>query len=342
MSADAVAALENQLVESVQLAKDDVEREKRALAQKEATLAREKQNIQMEMSRMGDLHKINSNIVELNVGGTHFSTALATLCCFPGSFIEAMFSGRHPRDKDHSGRFFIDRSPVTFEYVLNFLRTGVLVEPATLDVRRRFRLDLDYFGLTEFAFGRHYPGFQGGTVLDPLEKRLLSGWTDTAGDSGSRVWKLAYKGSRDGFEAARFHENCDNVGETLTLILDEADCLFGGYASVSWTSGGGPRSDPSSWLFTLRATPSEGSSVVPPPEKLEQTGSGARRAVVHNPGVGACFGGQTDFCVSAHPHANAVSSSSVGECYRIPSTGVSHLSSRKKFTVKEIEVYKRC
>jgi hypothetical protein len=67
---------------------------------------------------------VEQEIVELDVGGTHITTTLKTLKKFPGSVLEAMFSGRHHLTK-HKGKIFIDRDGETFKDVINYLRTGL-------------------------------------------------------------------------------------------------------------------------------------------------------------------------------------------------------------------------
>ena len=48
--------------------------------------------------------------------------------------------------------------------------------------------------------------------------------------------KLIYRGTRDGFQAKKFHEKCDNKGETLTLIESQDNYIFGGYTEINWDS----------------------------------------------------------------------------------------------------------
>jgi len=51
------------------------------------------------------------------------------------------------------------------------------------------------------------------------------------------IFKLLYRGSRDGFSAHAFHSKCNNQGPTLTVIKSRhKPHIFGGYLSVSWTS----------------------------------------------------------------------------------------------------------
>lgn len=62
-------------------------------------------------------------IVELNVGGTFFTTIRSTLCRDPSSMLACMFSGdMTPSTKDKEGRFFIDRSGEHFGTILAYLR----------------------------------------------------------------------------------------------------------------------------------------------------------------------------------------------------------------------------
>ena len=46
---------------------------------------------------------LEGDLVELNVGGRHFTTYQSTLCKYENSMLEAMFSGRHPLKKDKDG-----------------------------------------------------------------------------------------------------------------------------------------------------------------------------------------------------------------------------------------------
>ncbi|XP_066277211.1 BTB/POZ domain-containing protein KCTD7-like [Branchiostoma lanceolatum] len=66
------------------------------------------------------------DVVELNVGGTYFTTCLATLRKYPESMLATMFSGRHRLARDKEGRYFIDRDGTYFKVVLDFLRTDDL------------------------------------------------------------------------------------------------------------------------------------------------------------------------------------------------------------------------
>ena len=56
--------------------------------------------------------------------------------------------------------------------------------------------------------------------------------------SGYNKMELIYRGSRDGTRSQNFHEKCDNQGPTICLYKNEKGYIFGGYASISWTTEG--------------------------------------------------------------------------------------------------------
>ena len=77
-----------------------------------------------------------SRIVRLNVGGSIFSTTKATLTSNPDSFLARLVDSDLPSTVDESGALFIDRCPVRFRHVLNFLRDGSLPHWAQRDAWR--------------------------------------------------------------------------------------------------------------------------------------------------------------------------------------------------------------
>jgi hypothetical protein len=59
---------------------------------------------------------------------------------------------------------------------------------------------------------------------------------------------LLWHGSRDGFGAAAFHGWCDGQPNTLTIIEDTAQNVFGGFTPVEWES---PEADGWKWKADL-------------------------------------------------------------------------------------------
>jgi len=101
-------------------------------------------------------HKLHSNRVLLDIGGSLFSTTTETLTKIPDSMIARMFSGRFPIHVNDDGRIFIDRDGTHFQYILNFLRdpernAPKIKEKTTLE---ELRIECEYFGLLGVMFGK--------------------------------------------------------------------------------------------------------------------------------------------------------------------------------------------
>lgn len=89
----------------------------------------------------------SSEIISLNVGGTKFSTSYHTLTWIPDTFFTSLLSGRIPSTKDSEGNIFIDRNPVLFSQILNYLRTKEVNISLDGDFKA-LRHEADYFGIT--------------------------------------------------------------------------------------------------------------------------------------------------------------------------------------------------
>lgn len=62
---------------------------------------------------------------------------------------------------------------------------------------------------------------------------------------------LLYRGTRDGFSSAKFHELCDDQGSTVVIIKSEVGFVFGGYTSISWIPNAQYLADDKTFLFSL-------------------------------------------------------------------------------------------
>lgn len=88
----------------------------------------------------------SGEIVQLNVGGTRFSTSRQTLMWIPDSFFSSLLSGRISTLKDETGAIFIDRDPTAFAPILNFLRTKELdLRGVSINVLRH---EAEFYGIT--------------------------------------------------------------------------------------------------------------------------------------------------------------------------------------------------
>lgn len=80
-----------------------------------------------------DLIKMDSDVVALNVGGTHhMMTERDVLRHVPGSILDTMFSGMHELKKIDDA-VFLDRDGKSFQYLVNYLRNEREVFPEFMD-----------------------------------------------------------------------------------------------------------------------------------------------------------------------------------------------------------------
>jgi len=80
----------------------------------------------MSSSPPGCLARSSPDIVQLNVGGTRFTTSRQTLTQLQDTFFSGLLSGRIQSFKDAEGAIFIDRDPQLFRLILNYLRNRAL------------------------------------------------------------------------------------------------------------------------------------------------------------------------------------------------------------------------
>ena len=151
--------------------------------------------------------------------------------------------------------------------------------------------------------------------------------------SGYNNMKLLYRGTRDGMEANYFHNKCDNQGPTISLFKIDKGYIFGGYASTDWTSYGGYKSVPDSFIFSL--TNIHGTE----PTKFPNSNTSYSIYDVSN--YGPTFGSGHDICIYKNDtYANFPNSYqdilSIGKSIF---TGDSD-NNNKNFKLKEIEVFK--
>jgi len=92
-----------------------------------------------------------------------------------------------------------------------------------------------------------------------------------------------WRGTRDGFEASKFHQLCDGKPNTLTLIKSTTGYIFGGYTSIPWSNPANAcyKADNTAFLFTL-TNPNYN------PLKLKVNAN--QNAVSHHSGYGPTFG----------------------------------------------------
>ena len=96
--------------------------------------------------------------------------------------------------------------------------------------------------------------------------------------------KLLYKASRDGDSAQNFHQYCDNITNTLTIVKTTKNKKFGGFTNQTWSGKNGYKSDKNAFIFSLD-------------NKEIYYNSDITKSIYDNNHFDPIFGGAFDFCV---------------------------------------------
>ena len=144
--------------------------------------------------------------------------------------------------------------------------------------------------------------------------------------------ELLYRGTRDGMSSDAFHNRCNNKGPTISLFKNENGYIFGGYASIDWTSYNNYRSAPDSFIFTLT------NKYNIEPTKFPNTDT--RYSIYDHSNYGPTFGGGCgcDIVTFGQNYTN------LGNGYKdVLNKGYSIFkgnNDNNNFDIKEIEVFK--
>ena len=81
------------------------------------------------------------------MGGTHFLVGRDTLTSVKDSMLREMFSGKVNLKKINGEQIFLDRDPVVFNHMVNYLRSNRKFLPKELspDLRRRLDMELRFW-----------------------------------------------------------------------------------------------------------------------------------------------------------------------------------------------------
>ena len=94
------------------------------LNKRQAEIQKERDQWEADKAAIAALVKLDSEVVALNVGGTHhMMTERDVLRLVPGSTLEKMFNGLHELKKVDN-EVFLDRDGQTFLYLINYLRNN--------------------------------------------------------------------------------------------------------------------------------------------------------------------------------------------------------------------------
>jgi hypothetical protein len=277
-------------------------------------LVREKKANNKIINDIKKFEPINSEIVYFNVGGTSFSTLKSNL--FKASnekepfynrtnYFEALFLGLINVTYTRNNEIFVDRNPKYFDLILDFLRTINTNEtfelPKNNEIIKWLSKEADYFMLDDL--NDLIVPFQHSSILNLTQRTNLLKLTEFSIEK----WKLIYRASLHGFRASDFHEKCDGVSKTLTIIRSSNSNIFGGYTEAQWDSFGQIKSDPAAFIFSLENKENN-------PLKLSIKNQ--NKAIYCNPKSGPTFG------------------------YEAKNTDFSDYSSQSRYTLTKKSIYK--
>jgi hypothetical protein len=281
-------------------------------------------------------------IISLNVGGSPFATLKSTLIrvikksendYYGPHLLQLMVTGMIRGIFNEKKEMFIDRNPVYFVHILDYLRS--------VGTNKQFKLpDFNGNQMIRFFDEAEYFNLQGlldyykSSIVSPQEFIRLNGLCEFPIE---QKWKLVYRGSVDGFEASAFHVKCDGKTSTLTIIKSSMDYVFGGYTNSAWDQSGSSKADTGSFIFTLK-------NKLNSPLKLICIKN--ENSIFCNRQYGPTFGMGFDICIHTESNATTNSYSTLGHSFQLPpgheynaENTKAFLAGSHQFQVKEIEVY---
>ena len=151
--------------------------------------------------------------------------------------------------------------------------------------------------------------------------------------SGFKNMVLLYRGTKDGMNSKNFHKKCDNQGKTITLFRNIKGNIFGGYASIPWSTESGTwKSAPESFVFTLT-----NEFNIKPTKLLSKHNQKEYKEVYHHESYGPTFG--NDFGLYSDFHGWACKFQTYEEISGKSQSLITGENS-SKLSINEIEVFK--
>ncbi|GES82627.1 BTB/POZ protein [Rhizophagus clarus] len=177
-------------------------------------------------------------------------------------------------------------------------------------------------------------------LIDRGHLSIIASWIDNKEKSFYNIksipylFKLVYRASRDGFEAAKFHELCDNKDSTIMISkLKENGRLIGGYNPLSWQSyntfindNGSWQSTPESFLFSFTKKDEIDSAFL-----IRVNFASKNYAVCYGLNYGPAFGSGWDLVIK-HDNVRTYGNSTYFNVYDIIDYGKDH-------SLEDYEVY---
>ncbi|PRP85000.1 hypothetical protein PROFUN_07288 [Planoprotostelium fungivorum] len=261
--------------------------------------------------------------VNLNVGGTRFTTTKETLLQLEDTYFSAMLANSDHFKPEDDGSYFIDRSPKYFEIILQYLRSGTIcTQGMTREQMRELVSELDYYCI-------HLELQDANSLLSIYHEDVINGWMNR---ENYKIGPLLYKATRHGFTAEDFHRKCDNRGPTVTLLRSRSGYLFGGINKWMWN----PKVAQKTMIFTLTN-----------PHGIEPTFYPLKEECilpkVYKSDMGAIFGGNEkwghDIRVSGNPQVEACTIQFPVDFVDTTGKGDKTFTGENTLRLNEVEVY---
>ena len=165
------------------------------------------------------------------------------------------------------------------------------------------------------------------SFLNNEEKKMISKWIHP--DKVIR-FNLLFSSDKDGDRASTFHQICDGIFPTITVIQDTSGRKFGGYSTQNWgqsNAGASYTRAPESFIFNLSNK-----------QKFELNEQFHKNAVYRHNSYGPTFGGGHDLYIPDQFKSN--NSSCNKNTYNTGNTNLLGINGSTSFIVTYLEVYK--
>jgi len=148
---------------------------------------------------------------------------------------------------------------------------------------------------------------------------------------------LLYKATRDGFQPSAFHSRCDNMANTVTVISNNLNHVFGAFTAAKWGIEESQR-DSTAFIFSLRRNGGLTNY------KLPIQSTQVNYAIFGYASYGPTFGGGHDIFIRVQSNTNTGSYSNIHSytppTYPSGSNRTTFLTGGyKNWLTTEIEVY---
>jgi hypothetical protein len=170
--------------------------------------------------------------------------------------------------------------------------------------------------------------FEGTNILNDEEKVLISEWIDE-----EKVFKfdLLFNTNKDGASCAAFHNNCDGMSPTVTIVKDINGNKFGGYTVAPWNQpglGGNYAREQNAFIFNLSKK-----------MKYLQQDKFVKFSIYRNNGYGPTFGAGYCLFLADNCVNNSNSYTNVHSSYKTDNVNLIGNSGNSNFQVSCYEVY---